>query len=244
MKKIILFALTAISSTLAYSQCLDVIDAFGKVVSGDTILIWADTSGIMSAEYNVKNLCAISKNVRMKRIEKNIVSGGLNYYCWNGSCFSYPVQDLASKTLIESGRTTTDPLVADYDSKGHFGCSRIMYLFYVEGNPSDSAYVIVDYCASPTGINNTDVVSKNTISDVFPNPSNTLTTFNYSLKNDIQKGKVLFYDMLGSKVKELELNNKQGALTIPTSEFISGLYFYSFIVDGNTVSTKKLIVSH
>ena len=242
--KYLLFVFFALYSALTYSQSLDVI-SFEKVVSGDTILEWANENTPMIIDFTVKNKSSLSKSIRMRRKEKSIINGTQNGYCWAGSCYSWPVEDLAPGNIkIEAGQMAEFNLTADYDPRGHLGTSTIIYVFFVDGQPNDSTYVIVNYNASPTGIVNENLLIENGISEAFPNPSNTLTTLNYSLKNEFQKGKVLFYDMLGSKVKELELNSKQGALTIPTNEFISGLYFYSFIVDGNTVSTKKLIVSH
>ena len=78
----------------------------------------------------------------------------------------------------------------------------------------------------------------------YPNPANGATTVGYSLQNEAT---VTFemIDVTGKKVfSSFEGNKNSGTYSIElnTSEFNSGVYFYSLIVDGNRV-TKKMIVS-
>ena len=50
--------------------------------------------------------------------------------------------------------------------------------------------------------------------------------------------------MLGTVVKEYRLTNTQASVLLSTSELSSGVYVYSLINDGKSVSTKKLVVAH
>ena len=49
--------------------------------------------------------------------------------------------------------------------------------------------------------------------------------------------------MVGKIVKETELTDKKGTAKINVDDLNSGIYFYSFIVDGKAISTKKLVIS-
>jgi hypothetical protein len=66
----------------------------------------------------------------------------------------------------------------------------------------------------------------------------------YSLKPDASKGSVEMFNMLGSKVRSIPLTEKNGALKVDLSAIPSGLYFFNMVVDGKTLQTRKMMVSH
>lgn len=76
-----------------------------------------------------------------------------------------------------------------------------------------------------------------------PNPFKDQTTINYSLKKSAGKVSVQVYDVTGAKLFETNDSNVKAGIysvDVNTSEFASGLYFYSITVDGVKV-TKKMI---
>ena len=232
-------------SVVSFGQSLEVLDFSGNVISGSTVDIWGDTAkdNVMSAQFNVKNKSASNLSVKVNRVEKSVISGSENYYCWD--VCTNPSPDISNAQLIAAGASKgLSPLIADYDPKNKLGVSTIMYVFFVSNNPSDSTYIIVKFSATPTGMADNLLVGDNTISNAFPNPSNATVSLSYIMKGGTQKGKILVYNMLGSVVKEIELTDQQAVLTIPTSQLNSGLYFYTFMADEKIVSTKKLIVAH
>ena len=243
MKTFLLSLSASLVSVLAIAQSLDVLDFDGHIVSGSTIEVWADTGSTMQAQFNVKNKSSKAVDVILKRIEKNVVKGSHNYYCWD--VCTDPSPDVSNSIEIAAGDTTEGlHLIADYNPKGKVGVSTIMYVFCVQKSPTDTAYIIVNYGASPNGIVDKSLIGENSISNVYPNPSNASAQLSYSLRSDALKGKILVYNMLGTVVKEIELEDKKAILTIPTSQLNSGLYFYSFMVDEKIISTKRLTVSH
>lgn len=90
-------------------------------------------------------------------------------------------------------------------------------------------------------INNEDNLSA--ISNPFPNPANSIVSMKYDINEFSEKGEIVFYDMLGKSVKEITLSDKKGTAKINVDDLNSGIYFYSFLVDGKAISTKKLVVS-
>jgi hypothetical protein len=52
------------------------------------------------------------------------------------------------------------------------------------------------------------------------------------------------YDVLGGKVFETNLVQKQGAYILNVSDFKQGVYLYSLIENGKSVATKKLVIAH
>jgi hypothetical protein len=78
----------------------------------------------------------------------------------------------------------------------------------------------------------------------YPNPFNPVTYINYELK--ITNYVVLrIFDITGKRITDL-VNQKQNTgsykITFDGTDYSSGVYFYSLIVDGKLVDTKKMIL--
>src|SRR5690606_16713818 len=81
------------------------------------------------------------------------------------------------------------------------------------------------------------------ISQNAPNPFHDKTTIEYNLPHFAEAAYIIITDMTGRTVHRYSLNNKRkGAVVIPSMSLNSGLYFYSLIIDGIRVATKKMLV--
>jgi hypothetical protein len=78
--------------------------------------------------------------------------------------------------------------------------------------------------------------------DCVPNPSSDATVFNYSLEKDAA-GEIHVVNLLGEQVGRYPLAKNSNAVRADCSEFPGGIYFYSLIVNGKTVKTKKLVIT-
>ncbi len=75
-----------------------------------------------------------------------------------------------------------------------------------------------------------------------PNPFGDETTINYYLPQSVNSAKIVFYNDMGQKIKEVNLEHKNNAsLNIKTSELAQGIYSYSLEVDGKVAETKKML---
>ncbi len=75
-----------------------------------------------------------------------------------------------------------------------------------------------------------------------PNPFGDETTINYYLPQSVGSAKIVFYNDMGQKIKEVNLEHKNNAsLNIKTSELAQGIYSYSLEVDGKVAETKKML---
>ena len=76
-----------------------------------------------------------------------------------------------------------------------------------------------------------------------PNPVKAQTIINYRLNGDFNHASIRICDVGGSVLKSYEIQSGSGSVMVNTSDMRSGLFLYSLIFDGNTVDTKKMIVS-
>ena len=75
-----------------------------------------------------------------------------------------------------------------------------------------------------------------------PNPSDGATSIPYFVPADAQKATINVYDLNGQKIKSYELRSGNDILRINHGELKAGLYLYNMIVDGESLSTKRLIM--
>ena len=77
---------------------------------------------------------------------------------------------------------------------------------------------------------------------VKPNPAKQWTAFNYSLPETNSAGEITISDISGKTIETISIKGEQGQYIWDTRKINSGVYFYTFTVDGIT-ETGKIVVS-
>ena len=77
-----------------------------------------------------------------------------------------------------------------------------------------------------------------------PNPFKEKTTINYSIPEEVIEAQLLFYDMNGRIIKQVDINERgDGKMTVYGENLKNGIYTYSLIADGELISTKRMVKS-
>ncbi len=248
MKKIFTSICLASLALFTYGQSMRLFVGTADITN--TTIEVGVTDGLASVnEIDIHNT---SSNIITFKVTRMIVNAPLGagcavYFCTGTSCF--PPNSAASYTQPGTGITIgadsnligTRGITAHFDEGSPLTETYIHYKVYNLSDYSDTACFTMHYKLA-TGIPEIEKIA-GTITNAFPNPSNGFISFKYSLNENAQKGVILFYDMLGKKVKEVVLTDKQGLSKIDAAELNEGIYFYTFLVDGKAVSTKKLVIS-
>lgn len=75
-----------------------------------------------------------------------------------------------------------------------------------------------------------------------PNPFAENTTITYSIPDDIMEAQLLFYDMNGRIIKQVDITDRgESKLTVYGNNLEKGIYTYSLIADGKLIATKKML---
>jgi hypothetical protein len=94
-----------------------------------------------------------------------------------------------------------------------------------------------------TGIN-TLAVSKSKLYQNNPNPFRSRTEIKYHIEESAQSASLQIYSVQGTQVKSVTIYDKGDSnIFIESSELSPGLYYYSLIVDGKEIDTKKMILT-
>lgn len=78
-----------------------------------------------------------------------------------------------------------------------------------------------------------------------PNPSGESTIIKYSLYNPKSRAEIIIFDLNGTLIKSysLDLNSKDGEVSITSGELKPGMFIYSLTVDNNLIDSKRMIIS-
>ena len=195
----------------------------------------------MAFEMNVTSLADTDLNIVCERVIKS-TTGGSNYFCW-GACLA---------PHIDSGSNVVAPGVPNIFSAHYMPLNEnweavyglellIEYHFYDERNPEDK-YIFEVYFKH-SGESVVDYNSVEVFSNAYPNPANNVVSFNYNMPLDAQTASVAIYNMMGQEVVRQDVNVGGSRMDINVSDLTDGVYFYSLIVNNQTVKTNKLVIS-
>lgn len=243
MRKFILtLSLVILAASLTFAQSIGLSINQNAINNGDEVTIYGDsaTSTTIYAHIDVTNNTGSDLDIKVKKVEMSLVSGSQNFFCW-GQCYTPATYVSPSPVNVAAG-ATTGGFDGEYMPKGNLGTSKIMYVFFVDGDQNDSTAVIVNFMATPVGVEKNSM--KPELSDAFPNPANEKVSFKYELPSDVTDARIIIRNMIGAVVKEVRLSQQTGEATIDTYELNEGVYFYSYILNDKIYVTRKLVIQH
>ena len=137
-----------------------------------------------------------------------------------------------------------------YDYFGQYGDYPQALVLDINGSvivtgSSNRDYLTIKY-SQLTGaiINETNVPAQFTLMQNYPNPFNPFTRLEFGIsKFGFVALKV--YDLLGNEVKTLVKEDKPAGnyeTEFDGTDMPSGIYFYSLLIDGNVIDTKRMIL--
>ena len=259
MKKIFTTILLAASTTFIFGQStLRILDHKGADITNTTITVKVAKGELNVVELGIKN--PTNKTILYK-VNRTLVSGPVNEACGAALSFCTGIQCYPPNTditwtpedtsSIGAGVTYPNPdtsikplkygITSDYTLCDN-ECNDLTVLyrvFKVEAGTKDTSYVTIKYSCT-VGIKE-EKASLGSISEAYPNPTSTEFALNYHI-NSTAKSEIAIFDVCGKRIKEAKLVDREGTVKIGTAQFVPGIYFYSLIVNNQTVTTKKLIV--
>lgn len=78
-----------------------------------------------------------------------------------------------------------------------------------------------------------------------PNPSNGSTIITYRIPQNKKESQIVIFDLQGKLIKSYKITDEiNSSLTISKGELPLGMYYYSLIVEGKEIDTKKMILTN
>lgn len=100
-------------------------------------------------------------------------------------------------------------------------------------------------CPPVESVNNVYGINDGSLlADCIPNPSMGETAIGYMVMQMQESAYISVYDITGKELKRCKITHKgNGSLRLNTDVFAAGMYTYSLVVDGQRISTKKMLVA-
>jgi membrane-bound inhibitor of C-type lysozyme len=242
MKKYILvFAVVIFSISVAFAQNLQIYYNGTLQTNNGSITLNCNANQITVLYLHVKNISLASINVKVRKIENSLLTNSENYFCYAGQCYT-PATDTSLNATTIPANTVDTSFSADYNPAHDIGVSRITYVFFNTDNPSDSVSLNVNY-STTVGVNENNK-SNAYISEAYPNPASNQVRFSCNLNTKAGQAKISIRNILGASIAELPLSNNDANVIFNTTDLKDGIYFYSLVIDGKILSSKKLIIKH
>lgn len=187
---------------------------------------------------SIKNLTDEPLSLVIQRRENNIGNGQASFICWGEDC----AENTSLHKKLEA-RATENHIVASFEAGLAGGLSSVKYIIFNKNNPQDDVELTIQYTIEEPSYNaeiyNSKLIN---VTDVYPNPVKDFLFMNYNMLEPDANVKIGIHNVLGSVVKEYQLESFESKARIETSELNSGVYFYSITVDNETVLIKKFVV--
>ena len=213
----------------------------GNAIEPGTIDLVSDINSSMEIQFDLHVINTTDADIKvicdMASDPSNLTQ---DYLCW-GTCYM-PGVVTANNTVTAGGEGIFNGHVMFVDADGNTlpvgSESKITYTFYDERNPEEKYTFNVNFKYQPDAIEEINTV----FSNAYPNPANNTLSFNYEMQN-ANSAAVAIYNMMGQEVVRQALNLGNSRVDINVSDLNEGVYFYSLIVNNQTVKTNKFVVS-
>lgn len=238
MKKTLLFiTLITLVSLNINAQSIKLLKSDGSAIENDSLYVSVDiTESTVEIPVYVKNLTGSDLDVMVKKYELELVSGAEAYFCWD---ICYPnTANISAAAITTSANDTIKDFSADLKTANVSGLNKVMYTFFKDKSPSDSASVTVYYQVGAVGIQNINEV-KHSIS-CYPNPVNDNLFFEFNLEPN-SKGEIIIFDLTGRKVKQESITSSENNSQMNISDLNPGIYLWTVEVNGVPIKSEKLI---
>lgn len=247
MKKIILSFLYIMLFSVFTQAQLAILDSEMQDVTNQTITINGNIEDILfKVDIFLHNTGEETIDVYARKIEVDLVDGVINYFCWNGTCFSEDVFDVEDPLLLGADQISRDTdFYTEFLTEGAEGLSEVRYEFFSETESFDTVYVnILLNLENPTRI--TDFHNRNSfhLAEPQPNPARGHTWINYSVPAGSSNAQIVIRNLLGKSVHTENVSFGSDRVRINTQNLNNGIYIYSLIVDNRLLESKRLVVAN
>ena len=76
-----------------------------------------------------------------------------------------------------------------------------------------------------------------------PNPFGQATEITYTLASSVRDAKIQIYNMEGKLMADYQLDKNANSIQLAANEYQPGVYIYVMLADGETIGTRRMIVS-
>ena len=243
MKRALYFLAFMGMCSLLSAQSLTLTHEGNPVGNNDTINISISASNLNELNETYLIITNVTDDVVSLKVAKHAISLLANAeveICLPPSCYPAEVDTTVIPfPLVGESSCGDRDFSIHYNPKGSQGISLIYFTVFNVDNPNDNTHFYIKYTSGTVGISDNKTTANNITA--YPNPAADKVTIKYSLSKNAP-AKLVVKNLMGVTLYSTPLNAGSDKVSIDVSQYASGIYFYSLLVDEQVVSTKKLLV--
>lgn len=238
------YAKTTVEFIVVGSEPLVLSDELGNKINNGTVRLTSNDVNVFQIQAHIwiKNQAFVDlNNIYVKRTVNQEVPGSTNSVCFGDLCYP-PWVGTSIDPFIIPADVLDKSFYGDYQPEKNGGITSVTYEFYDSLTMTFPlhAKTTIEYHLSGLGVNEDKFIFKGP----FPNPSSQNTAFEYNLPANASSAQLIIRNMLGVELENATLPNRSGKKIIDVSSYPSGIYFYTIVMDGKELQSKKMIVKH
>ena len=213
------------------------------VMPGTTIDIVSDINDSFEIVFDL----AITNNTEntltiVSQMESDPSNLTQDYLCW-GNCYMPGILEASYQVESDSTRVFNGHCMftdKEWNTLPVGTVAKMTYIFFDERNPEEKYTFFVNFKYQPESI--ADFNSVDVFSNAYPNPASSVVSFDYNMPFNVNSASVAIFNMMGQEVVRQNLNLGGSRVDLNVSDLNEGVYFYSLIVNNETVKTNKFVV--
>ena len=217
-------------------------DKLGELIEGRTYVgvIAQDMQEV--APYMVQEEAFFRKEMEMEDGSIEVLDPGENYLTYDGSALTYMLVNAVKEQQgqIEEKDAAVEQLENKVDQLSDQVAQLMEMMTHMDNSMSNccTSYRGFEPVSQPAISNDKASLMQN-----IPNPFGSSTLVKFYLPQDVQSSSLHFYDISGVELSSRVLNTKgHGQVIFNDAELASGTYFYSLVVDGEVLDTKRMVL--
>jgi hypothetical protein len=215
----------------------------GNVIANDTEITLQYEPSHDPAEIPVlvKNINSVPVSAKFRKYDIGLLNLTSSNICWGPACYPPFVFDTPDAVSINPGETDAT-FRGDYTHGGVQGTSAVVFTIYNVDNPNDTVSFKVNFIIGYLGVDK-PLAKTARLSNAYPNPATGSTVIDYTLPAGTTSASIRISNLLGNEMREYQLGNSEGKVTVDVSSLSNGVYFYTLTVNNSAVSTRKFVVN-
>jgi hypothetical protein len=235
-------------SQLAQAQLLNIKNAGGEVVNGQSLLVIGQPSNATLELDLVTNLNGSNaKTVNMVRYELDDCAGTQNYFCW-GECWlpvnagDNPAWDAISAVEMAPGVDNIG-FHAYWKPMTTVSTCCFRFVWYDVADVNDSVFVDICFSTEPDASVN-ELASGVSRFDVSPNPATGgMLQFSFDLADQASDLQLVFINALGQRGLVVPAASQSSRASVDSELLRSGVWYASLESAGRRLATRRVVVA-
>jgi hypothetical protein len=190
---------------------------------------------------HIVNVSGHPMQILMKKEDVSLIPGASSSICWAGYCYDSSVTVSVFPLSLVAGDTSSG-CFGHFAPRGGRGESVVRWTFYAASDPTDSVSVTAHYATYPASAGFL-AGPEFRFAPAGPVPADRRAAFGITLPPG-RTGRVSLCNASGAPVTAPGDVPFGGRVDFDTSELPAGIYFATLFIDGNPVSTRKIVVVH